>query len=131
MNEQASAWLTAVEGLPAVHVRLRRVVVLNRPALAVLRSQDGPGTLFYLDPPYLPATRAAPRVFGAEMTEADHRELLSVIVGLKGRVMLSGYPSPLYDRYLAGWNRPGFDLPNHAAGGRSKRRMTERVWCNF
>src|SRR5262245_46196307 len=30
MNEQASAWLTAVEGLPAVHRRLKRVVVLNR-----------------------------------------------------------------------------------------------------
>ena len=24
-----------------------------------------------------------------------------------------------------------FDLPNNAAGGRSKRRMTERVWANF
>jgi hypothetical protein len=54
-----------------------------------------------------------------------------VIVGLKGRVLLSGYPSPLYDRYLAGWNRYDFDQPNHAAGGRSKRRMAELVWCNF
>src|SRR5207249_7948232 len=53
MNEQASAWITAVEGLPAVHERLRRVVILCRPAVEVLRSQDGPGTLFYLDPPYL------------------------------------------------------------------------------
>jgi DNA adenine methylase len=131
MNEQASAWLSAVAGLPAVHARLRRVVVLNRPALDVLHSQDGPKTLFYLDPPYLPATRSAPRVFGAEMTKADHREMLEVVGGLKGRVLLSGYPSPLYDKCLAGWNRHDFNLPNHAAGGRSKRRMTEVVWCNF
>jgi DNA adenine methylase len=54
MNEQASAWLTAIEGLPEVHARLRRVVILRQPALTVLRSQDGPNTLFYLDPPYLP-----------------------------------------------------------------------------
>jgi DNA adenine methylase len=131
MNEQTSAWLSAVEGLPAVHARLRRVVVLNRPALDVLRAEDGPGTLFYLDPPYLPATRAAPRVYGTEMTEADHRELLELVVCLQGRVMLSGYRSPLYDRYLADWNPHGFDLPNHAAGGRSKRRMRDVVWCNF
>ena len=38
--------------MPAVHARLKRVVVLNRDALDVIRTQDGPGTLFYLDPPY-------------------------------------------------------------------------------
>jgi DNA adenine methylase len=69
MNEQASAWLGAVDGLPAVHARLRRVVVLNRPALEVIESQDGPHTLFYCDPPYLRATRTAPDAYGEfEMT---------------------------------------------------------------
>ena len=53
MNEQASAWLTCVEGLPAVHARLKRVVVLNQPALEVIKREDGEKTLFYLDPPYL------------------------------------------------------------------------------
>ncbi len=60
MNEQCSAWLTAVEGLIEVHGRLKRVVILNRPALEVIRQEDGPQTLFYLDPPYLHQTRAAP-----------------------------------------------------------------------
>jgi len=59
MNEQASAWLSAVDGLRAVHRRLRRVVVLNRPAIEVIQGQDGPDTLFYLDPP---AARAAHRL---------------------------------------------------------------------
>lgn len=58
MNEQASAWLTAVEGLPQVHERLKRVVVLNREAENVISEQDGPNTLFYLDPPYLHETRS-------------------------------------------------------------------------
>ena len=35
-------------GLAAVHARLRRVAVLSRDALEVIRSQDGPDTLFYL-----------------------------------------------------------------------------------
>ena len=51
MNEQASAWLTAVEGLPEIHARLKRVAILNDNAVDVIRTQDGPSTLFYCDPP--------------------------------------------------------------------------------
>jgi DNA adenine methylase len=131
MNEQAAAWLTAVEGLPAVHERLKRVAVLNRPALDVIRQQDGPGTLYYADPPYYHPTRTARDVYAHEMTEADHSELLDLMLTVKGKVMLSGYPSPLYDAALAGWSRHTFDLPNHAAGGRAKGRETEVLWCNW
>src|SRR5436309_5363896 len=67
MNEQASAWITAVDGLPDVHARLRRVVVLCRPAIDAIRTEDGQGTLFYLDPPYLKETRSVPDVYGFEM----------------------------------------------------------------
>jgi DNA adenine methylase len=132
MNEQASAWLTAVEGLPAVHARLKRVVVLNRPALEVIKTQDGPQTLFYFDPPYLHATRTAREVYGPhEMSEGDHRELLEVVKQCQGKVMLSGYPSRLYDTALADWKRHTFDLPNNAASGKTKDRETEVLWCNF
>jgi DNA adenine methylase len=133
MNEQASAWLSAVEGLPAVHARLKRVVVLNRDALDVIRQQDGPNTLFYLDPPYLKETRAAGEVYEHEMTEYQHVDLCTVIRQCVGKVMLSGYPSELYRFQLdeQGWHRTDFSLPNNSAGGKSKRRMTECVWSNF
>ncbi len=132
MNEQASAWLTAVEGLSTVHARLKRVVILNCPALEVIRTQDGNKTLFYLDPPYLHETRTATGVYGAyEMTEADHKELLDTLKAVKGKVMLSGYACDLYDGVLKDWNRHTFDLPNHSAAGDTKRRMTEVLWCNF
>ncbi len=132
MNEQAASWLNAVESLPAIHNRLKRVVILNRPALDVIRSQDGPGVLFYLDPPYLPEVRAAKHAFGPfEMTVEQHEELLDAIIGLQGVVMISGYASQLYDSRLSGWSRHEFDLPNNAGGGKHKRRMTEVVWTNF
>ncbi len=44
---------------------------------------------------------------------------------MKGKVMLSGYPSQLYDSLLSDWNRHTFDLPNFAAGKRSRGRETE------
>ena len=132
MNEQAAAWLRAIEGLSEVHARLQRVVILNRPAVEVIRSQDGPETLFYLDPPYHPDTRASVGQSGAcEMTAAEHEELLDVVLCLQGKVLLSGYACPLYDSRLAGWQRREFDLPNHQASGVLKRRMTEVLWCNF
>jgi DNA adenine methylase len=131
MNNEVSAWLTAVEGLPAVHKRLRQVLVLNRDALDVIAQQDGPDTLFYLYPPYLAQTRAAADVYAHEMTAERHAELLDLVRGCRGKVMLSGYPSDLYDHRLGDWTRHEFDLPNQAAGGKRKRRMTEVVWCNF
>jgi DNA adenine methylase len=131
MNEQASAWINAVDGLPEVHARLRRVVILSRPATEVLRSEDREETLFYLDPPYLKETRSVPEVYGFEMSEAGHRELLDLVRDVRGKVMLSGYPSDLYDTALSDWRRFTFDLPNNAAAGQSKARETEVVWCNF
>ncbi len=132
MNEQASSWLNAIDGLPAIHTRLKRVVVLNRPALEVIRTQDGPGVLFYLDPPYVPESRVSKDAFGAfDMTVEQHEELLDAITGLQGMVMISGYASPLYDSRLTGWARHEFDLPNNAGSGKHKRRMTEVVWANF
>jgi DNA adenine methylase len=132
MNEQASAWLKSIDGLPAVHARLQRVVILNRPAVEVIRSQDGPDTLFYLDPPYVPETRSAGEAFGQfDMTEAQHQELLEVIRDVQGKVMISGYACDLYDSKLAKWHRHEFDLPNNAASGVLKRRMTEVLWTNF
>jgi DNA adenine methylase len=66
-----------------------------------------------------------------EMTEDEHRELLVTIQQCQGKVMLSGYPNPLYDQQLADWRRKDFRIDNKAAAGQSKRKMTESVWMNF
>lgn len=133
MNEQVSGWLTAIEGLPAVHARLKRVLVLNRPALDVIKSQDGPQTLFYLDPPYLHETRATTDDYQHEMTGPQHAELLASLGDIKGRFLLSGYRSTMYDNFAErfGWHRHDFEVANHAAGGKSKRKMVECVWTNY
>jgi len=65
------------------------------------------------------------------MSEAKHRELLDVLKQAEGKVILSGYPSKLYDEALTAWNRHTVELPNNAASGSAKRRMTEVLWCNF
>jgi DNA adenine methylase len=65
------------------------------------------------------------------MSEQDHCRLLATIRECEGKVMLSGYPSKLYDTVLHDWNRHDFVIDNKASGGTTKRKMTEAVWCNF
>lgn len=131
MNGNVSEWLGAVDGLPAVHERLRRVFMESMDAPRLIQREDTRQTLFYCDPSYLPDTRTAPDVYEHEMTVEQHVEMLDVLTVCQGMVILSGYDSDLYRSRLANWNRHTFDLPNNAAGGRVKRRQTEVVWTNF
>ena len=133
MNEQVSAWLNVVEGLPDVHERLRSVVILNQSACEVIKKQDGEHTLFYCDPPYLHETRATTGEYAFEMTESQHRELLDVLSGISGRFMLSGYPSELYREWEErhGWKRHETLIDNKAAAGKVKEKKTECLWCNY
>ena len=133
INEQVSAWLNVVEGLPDVHQRLRNVVILNQSACDVIRKQDGEHTLFYCDPPYVHETRSTTGEYAFEMTEAQHRELLDVLAKIQGKFMLSGYPSELYREWETryGWNRHDFLIDNKAAAGKVKEKKTECLWCNY
>lgn len=133
MNEQASAWMGAVDGLAEVHQRLRRVAILNDDATDVIRKMDGPATVVYADPPYVHATRVSTDAYAFEMTEAEHIRLLEALASLQGHFLLSGYRSPLYDEFAKQneWHVTEFELPNNAARGEAKRRMVECVWTNY
>jgi len=123
----AHDWSNYPAALQRVIERLRDVVVENADALAVMRTHDGPDTLHYVDPPYVFETRTdAVADYAHEMTDADHGALLAFLRTLQGRVMLSGYPHPLYDAALTGWHR----IERAAlADGAAKR--TEVLWMSF
>jgi DNA adenine methylase len=134
MNNEVSAWLSAVDGLPEVHDRLKRVLILPpQPALDVLRKFDTGDTLHYLDPPYLHETRATTTEYGEhEMDAHDHIELLDFITGYtKSKIMISGYRSETYDVGLHDWNRHDYNIVNQASHARVKEVKTESLWCNF
>ena len=135
MNENVSAWLGAIEGLPAIHDRLKRVEVWKRPAVEAIRALDnGPGFLVYCDPPYLHETRSSTGEYGSfEMDAAEHVALLDCLANMRGHFLLSGYRSQMYDAAakLHGWIRHDFDLPNNASSAKSKERKTECVWSNY
>jgi DNA adenine methylase len=133
MNAEASARLSAIEGLPDVHERLKRVVILNDDALTVIKQQDGPNTLFYLDPPYLHETRVATSVYAHEMTASQHAQLLDTLATNQGKFLLSGYPSELYDLRATkeGWRHFDILSDNKASSAPTKSLKTERIWMNY
>jgi DNA adenine methylase len=128
----AHDWANYPDALPAIVERLRGVIVEQRPAIDVMKQHDGGGTLHYVDPPYLPETRSPAnkhdlkhRMYRHELTPEDHRELLAFLCTLEGMVVLSGYPSPMYDDALAGWQR--IETSALADGARPR---TEVLWLN-
>ncbi|ARN89796.1 DNA adenine methylase [Levilactobacillus brevis] len=109
----------------AVAARLKDAQIEHQPALQILDRYNRPGVLAYVDPPYLLSTRTK-RHYAVEMTDADHEALLDTLVGFKGKVILSGYPSSMYDSYLIGWRKRYFEA--HAEAGQKRQEV---IWCNF
>lgn len=83
--------------------------------------------LIYADPPYLHETRTGNARYRYEYSVADHERLLSCLVSLPKNVsvILSGYPSQLYDEQLAGWRSKEFQAMTR--GG----VRTEKIWMNY
>lgn len=123
----ASDWANYAHAIPLFTTRLREVIIEHIPALECLRRYDGLDTLHYVDPPYVYATRnprQAGNCYRHEMTDDDHRELAETLHSLAGMVVLSGYPSALYDELFGEWKRV-----DKAATGEGGKR-TESLWFN-
>jgi len=122
---KAREWANYPRTLATISRRLQGVILECRPAQQVIRAQDTPDTLFFVDPPCLPTTRSKSG-YRHEMTEPEHIALLAQLREVKGMVVLAGYPSDLYDQTLHDWHR--IDRPHHAAG--STRPRTEVLWLS-
>lgn len=134
MNEQVSSWLSAVEGLPEIHNRIKRVEIWNRPAIESIKKLDDPDLFVYADPPYLHSTRNSTGEYGSlEMSSDDHAELLEALGKLRGRFLLSGYRSTVYDAWASFYNfrRVDIETPNNASSAKTKERKVECLWMNY
>ena len=81
--------------------------------------------LIYSDPPYLKDTRTSGRGYRFDYEQSDHIELLARLKRLPCQVILSGYPSALYDEHLGDWHTLELQVMNQAGV------RTEKLWLNF
>jgi DNA adenine methylase len=102
------------------------VRLVNDCALRFLAQYEFSGQeLVYSDPPYLRHTRSSRRRYRFDYTEADHIGLLERLKSLPCSVLVSGYPSALYDELLGDWN--SVSLQAMSRGG----VRTEKLWFNY
>jgi DNA adenine methylase len=114
--------------IPGFVERLRGVTIENRPALEVILAHDSEETLYYVDPPYVKATRARPSrdMYEHEMSNAQHEELLRVLTSqVHGMVVLSGYDCDLYNDYLGDWKK--VEIKTFADGAQER---VEVLWLH-
>ncbi|MFJ5429268.1 DNA adenine methylase [Pectobacterium actinidiae] len=108
--------------------QLANVNLVRRDAVEYLRMFDftrAGRVLIYVDPPYLPETRTSRNRYRYEYTADDHRELIATLRRVPASVMISGYPSLLYDELLHDWRAIEFQVMTR--GG----VRTEKLWVNF
>ena len=124
----AHDWASYPDGIRILTARLQGVVIETRPAQDMIRQHDAPDALHYVDPPYVHEARALGQQnnYRHEMTDDDHRDLAATLRGVSGQVMLSGYPSELYDCELyPDW--PRLTRLHHGDGACDR---TECLWLN-
>src|SRR5690625_465104 len=75
--------------------RLRLVQLESADALYIIQSRDTAASFFYCDPPYFNSCMGHYKGY----TEADFEALLRLLSGIKGKFLLSSYPSDILDKY--------------------------------
>jgi DNA adenine methylase len=121
-----------LDRMPPAAERLHRVSLESMPALELIAKYGAdPETLLYVDPPYLGSTRCRSwDGYPHEMRgEDEHRDLADALHVARAAVVLSGYPSDLYDLELyPDWYR--LAMPASTGQGGEWANRTEVLWSN-
>lgn len=102
------------------------VQIEHMDALRLIARYDHPDVLMYLDPPYLKSTRKSRRLYSYEMEDAEQEAMLNLIHRSQAKIILSGYPSDLYDNRLAGWRTDVISTRTTSC-----EVVTEKIWMNY
>lgn len=110
MCSSCSRFIDAPDHITQIADRLKTVQIECLDIIECIEKYDRKTTLFFIDPPYLPEVRSGgtANTYQLEMTREQHKDMLRTLIKCKGRVMLCGYASSLYDKNLTperGWTR--------------------------
>jgi len=110
--------------------RLEHVQLESTDALKIITSRDSPTSFFYIDPPYYNSDLGHYKGY----TKEDFIRLLEVLSALKGKFLLSSYPSDVLTDYTKAnsWNTERFDqiVTVNIKSGKGKPK-TEVLTSNY
>lgn len=95
-RNMASQFNTKKENFTNIYVkRLENTSIFCRDALKVITATDTPDTLHYIDPPYINTEMGHYKGY----TKEDFIKLLELLSTIKGKFILSTFPSDILDEY--------------------------------
>lgn len=109
---------------------MKHVQIENCDWSHAINRYDSQNTVFYLDPPYHPDAVKG-RLYDATMSIEDHRKMLAKLQTIKGKAVLCGYHTPLYDAMLAHWRHEDVEVKSRIHFGETRPERTEVVWMNY
>jgi len=116
------------EELSAVHLRLSRVYVENRPYDNIINRFDKPDTFFYCDPPYYGYEDYYGKgLFGRD----DFQKLRDILGGIKGKFILSINDTSEIRKLYKGFRIEVVETSYMAAGANKKKRVKELLVMNY
>jgi len=107
-------------------IRLENVQLESTDAIRIIESRDTEETFHYCDPPYFNSDCGHYEGY----SEEDFRNLLETLSRIKGKFLLSSYPSPLLDEFIRehGWNTIPITMGKSMGKKTSK---TEVITANY
>lgn len=101
--------------------RLQNVQLECADALYIIQSRDTAESFFYVDPPYFNSNCG----HYDNYSEADFKALLELLSRIKGKFLLSSYPSELLSQFTAqyGWNTRSIEQAVSVNKGYGKKKI--------
>lgn len=116
------------EELSAIHLRLARVYIENRPYEDVLARIDKPDTFFYLDPPYYGCEDYyGPSIFARE----DFGKLKEILSSMRGKFIMSINDTPQTRELYADYPCEVVKTSYSCGGADKKKHVTELLISNY
>lgn len=110
--------------------RLERVQLENSDANYIIRSRDTVDSFFYCDPPYFNSNMGHYRGY----TQHDFEMLLATLSRIKGKFLLSSYPSRILQQYAGAnhWHQESYEqvVTVNIKSGKGKSK-TEMLTANY
>ena len=110
--------------------RLQNVQIERTDALYIIKSRDTVNTFFYCDPPYFNSDCGHYNGY----TVQDFENLLQLLSEIKGKFLLSSYPSPILEKYMKahGWFSKCYESGVSVNPSTSyKKRKWEMLTANY
>lgn len=108
--------------------RLKNVCIECNDAIKVIQSRDTDTTFHYCDPPYFNSDCGH---YGG-YTKENFEELLSTLASLKGKFLLSSYPSDILDYFVKeyGWEQKSWTT-SVSVTNKTNKKKTEVLTYNY